>query len=75
MALGSSRDWMKWARGIDTPEHHEDVPSWEKYFGVSMDHKVIGIQYTITALVLIAVGGYVRHDLPNRAGRNLNCSF
>ena len=48
---------MKWTRGIDTPEHHEDVPTWEKYFSVSMDHKVIGIQYTITALVLISVGG------------------
>ena len=50
-------DWVKWARGIGTPEHHEDVPTWEKYFGVSLDHKVIGIQYTITALVLISVGG------------------
>ena len=50
-------DWFKWARGIDTPEHHEDEPGWEKYFSVSLDHKVIGIQYTATALVLIAVGG------------------
>src|SRR5687767_11067278 len=50
-------DWFKWARGIDTPEHHEDEPGWEKYFGISLDHKVIGIQYTATALVLIAVGG------------------
>ena len=55
--VGVVSDWMKWARGIDTPEHHEDVPSWEKYFGVSLDHKVIGIQYTVTSLVLISVGG------------------
>jgi cytochrome c oxidase subunit 1 len=48
---------VKWARGIDTPEHHEDEPGWGKYFDVSLDHKVIGIQYTITALVLIAIGG------------------
>jgi len=55
--VGALDDWMKWARGIDTPEHHEDMPGWEKYFYVSLDHKVIGVQYTVTALFLIAVGG------------------
>jgi cytochrome c oxidase subunit 1 len=55
--VGVVDDWVKWARGIDTPEHHEDKPGWEKYFGVSVDHKVIGIQYTVTSLVLISVGG------------------
>jgi cytochrome c oxidase subunit I len=55
--VGTVSDWMKWARGIDTPEHHEDEPGWQKYFSVSYDHKVIGIQYTVTALVLISVGG------------------
>ena len=29
---GSVTDWFKWARGIDTPEHHEDHHTgWEKY--------------------------------------------
>jgi cytochrome c oxidase subunit I len=55
--VGVMRDWVNWARGIDTPDHHEDEPGWEKYFGVSLDHKVIGIQYTMTALVLIGIGG------------------
>ena len=55
--VGVVRDWTQWARGIDTPEHHEDPPGGGKYFDVSLDHKVIGIQYTVTALVLIAVGG------------------
>jgi len=55
--VGVMDDWMKWARGIDTPDHHEDEPGWQKYFSVSLDHKVIGVQYTFTALVLIAVGG------------------
>ncbi|MFN8382726.1 MAG: cbb3-type cytochrome c oxidase subunit I [Anaerolineales bacterium] len=55
---GVTGDWIKWARGIDTPEHHEEHYSgWEKYFNVSLDHKVIGIQYTVTALVLISLGG------------------
>jgi len=52
-----ANDWAKWARGIATPEHHEDQPGWEKYFSVSLDHKVIGVQYTIVALLLIAIGG------------------
>lgn len=55
--VGVMSDWVKWARGIDTPEFHEDEPGWEKYLGVSLDHKVIGIQYTVTALFLISVGG------------------
>lgn len=55
--VGVVHDWVQWARGIDTPEHHADEPGWEKYFDVSLDHKVIGIQYTITALVLIGIGG------------------
>jgi cytochrome c oxidase subunit I len=55
---GVTSDWMKWARGIDTPEHHEEHYSgWEKYINVSLDHKVIGIQYTLVALALIAIGG------------------
>jgi len=55
--VGVMDDWIKWARGLDTAEFHEDVPGWEKYLGVSLDHKVIGIQYTVTALFLISVGG------------------
>jgi cytochrome c oxidase subunit 1 len=55
--VGVMDDWVKWARGMDTPDHHEDEPGWQKYFSVSLDHKVIGIQYTVTALFLISVGG------------------
>ncbi len=55
---GVTGDWIKWSRGIDTPEEHtEHYSGWEKYFNVSLDHKVIGIQYTVTALVLISLGG------------------
>lgn len=55
---GVTSDWIKWARGIDTPEHHEEHHTgWEKYINLSLDHKVIGIQYTLVALVLIGIGG------------------
>ncbi len=57
VGVGAVSDWFKWAKGEETPEHHEDPPGWEKYFSVSLDHKVIGVQYTITSLLLIAIGG------------------
>ncbi len=55
--VGAISDWLKWARGESFPEHVEDVPGWERYFSVSLDHKVIGIQYTVTSLLLMAIGG------------------
>src|SRR3954466_2466475 len=37
-------------------EHHEhDLPFWKKYI-FSVDHKVIGIQYTVTALLFLFFG-------------------
>jgi len=55
--VGAITDWFKWAIGQNTPEHHADKPGWQRYFGVSLDHKVIGIQYTFTSLLLLSVGG------------------
>lgn len=55
--VGALSDWWKWAKGEETHDHHEDIPGWRKYFGVSLDHKVIGIQYTFTSLLLLSVGG------------------
>ena len=55
--VGALTDWFKWARGEETSDHHEDEPGWQKYFGVSLDHKVIGIQYTLTAIALMGFGG------------------
>ncbi|MCC6260018.1 MAG: cbb3-type cytochrome c oxidase subunit I [Anaerolineales bacterium] len=55
---GVMDDWFKWMRGIDTPEHHEErFTGFEKYINASLDHKVIGIQYTILALLLLCIGG------------------
>jgi cytochrome c oxidase subunit 1 len=54
---GVMSDWFKWAKGEATHEHHDDPPGWQKYFNVSLDHKVIGIQYTVTSLFLLVVGG------------------
>ncbi|MEW5829373.1 MAG: cbb3-type cytochrome c oxidase subunit I [Chloroflexota bacterium] len=54
---GVASDWAKWARGIPTHDHHEDPSGWEKFINVSLDHKVIGIQYTLTALIVLGLGG------------------
>jgi cytochrome c oxidase subunit 1 len=54
---GIANDWFRWAKGEETPEHRSDPPGWEKYINVSLDHKVIGIQYTVTSLFLLVFGG------------------
>ena len=54
---GVLKDWLKWARGVSTPEHHEDPPGWRKYFNVSLDHKVIGIQYGVASIIVFMIAG------------------
>ncbi|MEO0445944.1 MAG: cbb3-type cytochrome c oxidase subunit I, partial [Verrucomicrobiota bacterium] len=46
--------------GADSHGHddHHDPPFWQKYI-FSTDHKVIGIQYGITALLFLAVGFFL----------------
>ena len=60
LAVGSMTDWLKWMRGIPTPMRHgppAGKPAWTRYFGVDYNHKVIGIQYGVTAMLLLVVGG------------------
>ncbi|MEH1799218.1 MAG: cytochrome c oxidase subunit I [Nostoc sp.] len=40
----------------DAPQH-EPKTDWKQYFSFSTDHKVIGIQYIVTAFILFLVGG------------------
>ncbi len=60
IGTGVMRDWIKWANGEETPEHPEADPTlkgWAKYLSVSYDHKVIGIQYGFTSLLLLTIAG------------------
>ena len=59
IGTGVLRDWFQWAKGEETPEHPEapERKGWAKYLSVSFDHKVIGIQYGITSLVLFSLAG------------------
>ena len=52
-------DWLKWAKGIDTPEAslESEAKGYKRFLHVSFDHKVIGIQYGITSLIVLVVAG------------------
>jgi cytochrome c oxidase subunit I len=52
--------WFYWAAGRPTrPEDHSGhgAHTWRDYFKPNTDHKVIGIQYTVTSFVFLFIGG------------------
>jgi cytochrome c oxidase subunit I len=58
--VGVFGDWLKWTKGISTSDHQEhdsNTPGWWRYFNVDFDHKIIGIQYGVTSLVVLGLGG------------------
>jgi cytochrome c oxidase subunit 1 len=56
--VGILDDWLKWAAGEETEDHLDDSHlGWRRYFGPSLDHKVIGVQYLALSLLLMSVGG------------------
>jgi cytochrome c oxidase subunit 1 len=53
-------DWLKWAKGEQTPEPHEyenPLRGLARYLHLSFDHKVIGIQYGLTAVLVFVIAG------------------
>ncbi len=60
VGIGTCDYWLYWASGRPTrPEDHSGhgAYSWRDYFRVNTDHKVIGIQYTVTSFFFLFVGG------------------
>jgi cytochrome c oxidase subunit I len=60
VGIGGFDYWGKWMIGAPTePEDHSGhgARSWRDYFRVNTDHKVIGIQYTVTAFFFFLVAG------------------
>jgi cytochrome c oxidase subunit 1 len=45
------RQWIGKQPKVDTD------PSWGRYFGFTVDHKVIGIQYGVTLIAVLLLGG------------------
>jgi cytochrome c oxidase subunit I len=60
IGLGVGDYWFYWASGRKTrAEDHSShgAHTWRDYFRVNTDHKVIGIQYTVTSFFFLFVGG------------------
>ncbi|MFN2216301.1 MAG: cbb3-type cytochrome c oxidase subunit I, partial [Anaerolineales bacterium] len=58
IGVGAFADWYKMAMGEEVPEEFDDSGlGWRRYFGVSLDHKVIGIQYMVLSIILMSIGG------------------
>ena len=59
IGTGVLEDWLKWTRGEDTPEAElgSKASGWKKYIHVSYDHKIIGIQYGLTSILVFMVAG------------------
>src|SRR3712207_5521857 len=62
VGLGAFDYWFYWAAGRPPrPEDHSGhgARTWKDYFRVNTDHKVIGIQYTVTSFFFLLVGGAI----------------
>ena len=62
VGIGGFDYWFYWASGRPTrPEDHSGhgAYSWKDYFRINTDHKVIGIQYTVTSFFFLLVGGLI----------------
>jgi cytochrome c oxidase subunit 1 len=60
VGIGGFDYWFYWASGRPTrPEDHSGhgAYSWRDYFRINTDHKVIGVQYTVTSFVFLLIGG------------------
>ncbi|MBI3977040.1 MAG: cbb3-type cytochrome c oxidase subunit I [Chloroflexi bacterium] len=61
--LGAFGYWIRWAVGaVDADDEHHDEPQhgtldWKAYLSFHPNHKVIGLQYTVTALLIFVVAG------------------
>ena len=50
--------WETWGREwFGLPVKHEAVDDWRRYFRFTTDHKVIGVQYLVTFIVLFLLAG------------------
>lgn len=58
---GVLNDWIKWMKGEETPEpslDHHGPTGWKRLANVSYDHKVIGIQYGLTSVLMFMIAGF-----------------
>jgi cytochrome c oxidase subunit 1 len=62
VGIGGFDYWFYWAAGKKTrAEDHSGhgARTWKDYFRINTDHKVIGVQYTVTSFFFLFVGGLI----------------
>jgi cytochrome c oxidase subunit 1 len=60
-ATGVLNDWLKWIKGEETPEasiEHHGPGGALRFANVSFDHKIIGVQYGLTSLIIFVLAGF-----------------
>jgi cytochrome c oxidase subunit I len=62
LGVGAFRFWLRWAaaRPVDLDDEHAAhgrAGDWTRYFRFTTDHKVIGVQYLVTAFLLFFTAG------------------
>jgi cytochrome c oxidase subunit 1 len=62
LGVGAFRFWLRWAAGreadvADELAAHGRAGEWQRYFRFTTDHKVIGVQYLVSAFVLFFIAG------------------
>src|SRR4029078_8933519 len=62
LGIGAFRFWLTWAAGreVDAAEEHAahgTSGDWRRYFRFTTDHKLIAVQYLVTAFLLFLTAG------------------
>jgi cytochrome c oxidase subunit 1 len=55
LGLGIWNTWVREWRGLPAKEDHGE--GWRRYFQFTTDHKVIGVQYLVTMIAVLMLGG------------------
>jgi cytochrome c oxidase subunit I len=63
IGVGAAKLPFTWLLGLKDPAHEEEMrlagkdQGWWRYFRFTTDHKVVGIQYLVLVLLMLAFGG------------------
>ena len=63
IGIGAFKYPFTWMLGLKDPDHAEEMrlagkdKGWIRYFQFTTDHKVVGIQYLVVTMIMLAFGG------------------
>ncbi len=60
LALGFGNDLLRYLRGrpVAVEVKSTGTQSWTRYFGISLDHKVVGVQFGVGVIFMFLVAGF-----------------